>query len=303
MTLYGPADDANKDAFLDELARTAPPLADPWLINGDFNLIYEARDKNNHNLNRRLMGRFRSAMDAAGLRQIRCSNRNFTWSSERENPTLVSFDKFFCNANWEGLFPNTLLMAASTACSNHCPLLLVDAAPPRRCATFRFESFWPRFPRFSDTVTAAWERPVAASCAFTRLHIKLARTAKDLRIWSKSLFGDARMQFHMACKIILRLDIAQEHQQLSAEEMGLRQRLKQRLLGLAAIERCRKRQASRITWLRSGDAPTKFFISKICSKRRKNFIHSLAVNGNITTAHAEKEEAIYEHFNSILGSG
>uniref|UniRef100_A0A453I1D0 Endonuclease/exonuclease/phosphatase domain-containing protein n=1 Tax=Aegilops tauschii subsp. strangulata TaxID=200361 RepID=A0A453I1D0_AEGTS len=69
-TVYGPADDASKDAFLAELARTAPPPSEPWLINGDFNLIYEVRDKNNQNLNRRLMGRFRTAIDGAGLRQI-----------------------------------------------------------------------------------------------------------------------------------------------------------------------------------------------------------------------------------------
>lgn len=75
---------------------------------------------------------------------------------------------------------------------------------------FRFESFWPRFPRFINTVTAAWERPVGATCAFTRLHVKMARTAKDLCIWSKSLFGDAKLQFHIACEVILRLDVAQE---------------------------------------------------------------------------------------------
>ena len=96
-TVYGPADDASKDDFLSELARTAPHAAEPCLINGDFNLIYEARDKNNHNLNRRLMGRFRTASDGAGLRQIKCSNHRITWSNERDTPTLASIDKFFCN--------------------------------------------------------------------------------------------------------------------------------------------------------------------------------------------------------------
>ena len=100
-----------------------------------------------------------------------------------------------------------MLMAASTACSDHCPLVLTDAAGPRRRKCFKFESFWPRF---ADTVTAAWARPVAASCVIACLHVKFARTAKDLRIWSQSLFGDAKLQFHMACEVILRLDEAQE---------------------------------------------------------------------------------------------
>uniref|UniRef100_A0A453IIA7 Endonuclease/exonuclease/phosphatase domain-containing protein n=1 Tax=Aegilops tauschii subsp. strangulata TaxID=200361 RepID=A0A453IIA7_AEGTS len=58
-TVYGPTDDAGKEAFLAEITNSAPPCSEPWLINGDFNQIYEAREKNNLNLNRRLMGRFR----------------------------------------------------------------------------------------------------------------------------------------------------------------------------------------------------------------------------------------------------
>ncbi|KAI5012386.1 hypothetical protein ZWY2020_024520 [Hordeum vulgare] len=50
--VYGPADDARKGSFLLEKSRSAPPAAEPWIINGHFNLIYEARDKNNLNLNR-----------------------------------------------------------------------------------------------------------------------------------------------------------------------------------------------------------------------------------------------------------
>lgn len=301
-TVYGPNDDASKEAFLAEISSTAPPMSEPWIICSDFNQIYEAREKNNLNLNRRLMDRFRTAIDRAGLRQLKCSNRKYIWSNERDNPILVGIDKFFCNVPWETLFPLTMLMAASTACSDHCPLVLSDAAGPRRRRCFKFESFWPRFPCFADTVTAAWARPVAASCAFTRLHVKLARTAKDLRIWSQGLFGDARPQFHMACEVILRLDEGQERRQLSPAERDLRRSLKLRLLGLAAIERCRKRQASRLTWLRSGDAPTKFFMAKICSRKRNNFIHSLKVYDTVATAHSDKEAAIHNHFDSILGA-
>lgn len=66
----------------------------------------------------------------------------------------------------------------------------------------------------------------------------------DLKIWSTSLFGGARIQFHVANEVIFRLDVAQEHKQLSAVEIELRKKLKQRVLGLAAIERARKKHAS-----------------------------------------------------------
>uniref|UniRef100_A0A453JXU9 Endonuclease/exonuclease/phosphatase domain-containing protein n=1 Tax=Aegilops tauschii subsp. strangulata TaxID=200361 RepID=A0A453JXU9_AEGTS len=57
-TVSDPGNDARKDEFLDEMIRIRPPQGEPWLINGDFNIIYEARDKSNHNLNIRVMGRF-----------------------------------------------------------------------------------------------------------------------------------------------------------------------------------------------------------------------------------------------------
>lgn len=144
--------------------------------------IYEARDKSNLNLSRRIMGMFRRAIDTAGLKEIKCKNRRFTWSNEREDPTMVSIDKLFCNMEWDALFPSVMLMAASTACSDHCPLLLANTAAPPRRASFKFESFWPRFPQFKETVERAWLRPTAPSCPIARLKLKMKRTAFDLKI-------------------------------------------------------------------------------------------------------------------------
>ena len=67
-TVYGPTDDTQKDSFLAEIAATAPSTVEPWMINGDFNMIYQVADKNNANINRRMIGKFRRAIDQAGLR-------------------------------------------------------------------------------------------------------------------------------------------------------------------------------------------------------------------------------------------
>jgi hypothetical protein len=57
------------------------------------------------------------------------------------------------------------------------------------------------------------------------------------------------------CKeVIAQLDIAQETRNLSGEERMLIKHLKMRLLGMAAMEKTRARQRSRITWMRQGDA-------------------------------------------------
>jgi exonuclease III len=73
-TVYGPSSDADKESFLQEATAEMP--ADPhakWLILGDFNLIYQACDKNNGNLNLRLMGKFRHALKSCELKEIKCT--------------------------------------------------------------------------------------------------------------------------------------------------------------------------------------------------------------------------------------
>ena len=54
--VYGLQGEAAKLQFLQELKNIPPPVHNRWLILGDFNLIYQTEDKNNSNLNRRLMG-------------------------------------------------------------------------------------------------------------------------------------------------------------------------------------------------------------------------------------------------------
>jgi hypothetical protein len=56
--VYGPSNDVDKPTFLIELQDLAAFRLGPWLLTGDFNLIYRMADKNNENLNRRLMGQF-----------------------------------------------------------------------------------------------------------------------------------------------------------------------------------------------------------------------------------------------------
>jgi hypothetical protein len=54
--VYGPQEDADKVAFLAELSLLRSTRSGPWALCEDFNLIYRDEDKNNANLNRRMMG-------------------------------------------------------------------------------------------------------------------------------------------------------------------------------------------------------------------------------------------------------
>ena len=76
--VYGPQTDQEKLLFLDELREVRAACPGPWLICGDFNLIYQAEDKNNHRLNRRMMNCFRQFIDELELQELPLKGRLYT---------------------------------------------------------------------------------------------------------------------------------------------------------------------------------------------------------------------------------
>lgn len=136
----------------------------------------------------------------------------------------------------------------------------------------------------------------------TVLRKKLTETARALRAWAKPLFSNARLQLHMANEIILLLDTAQETRHLSQQESDLRRELKLRILGLAAVERSRRRQASRINHIRAGDACTRFFHIRMSNRKRRKYIASLKrQDGSVVWSHTDKQQVLHEYFQDLLG--
>ena len=273
-SVYGPASNnsTDKDVFLNELRASQPAANDPWVCLGDFNLIYQARDKNNCNINRSHMRKFRQALDACELLEIVLQNKKYTWSNGQRNPVLVHLDRVFCNKEWEDMFTGYSLNALSSSLSDHCPLFLCKHSQRHRMASFKFESFWTRVPGFFETVQQAWDLPVRGTSPMMIFHNRLENTRTALKSWSKELFSEARLQLHMANEVIQRLDMAQESRTLSQAEFELHRDLKQHILGWSAVERSRRRQSSRLINLKEGDACTKFFHQKAKGRRKRNLI-------------------------------
>ena len=98
--VYGPQEDEHKINFLNELSERRLLCPGPWLVVGDFNLILYAADKNNSNLDRRMMGKFKRFVDNNALKELFLHGRKFTWSNERETPTLTKIDRAFVSMEW-----------------------------------------------------------------------------------------------------------------------------------------------------------------------------------------------------------
>ena len=256
-----------KNLFLDELRSLESMVHPAWLLLGDFNLIYLASDKNNDRLNRRMMQRFKGAIDWLGIKELALNGRRFTWAKDGANPTQTKIDRAFCTPDWDILFGSAYMAALSSSSSDHAPLFLVGCEQRELNTSFHFEAYWLKFPEFLEVASESWNRPIRGSNPFAKINLKLKRLARDLKRWSKSQIGHIRLQHAIANEVIFQLDVAQEERALTDEELLLKSTLKSRVLGLATLVKIRIRQRARLTWLKCGDVNSKFFHLKANSRK------------------------------------
>ena len=76
--VYGPQGDELKTQFLVELQHRRDLCPGPWMVLGDFNMILNANEKNNVNLNRNMMRRFRKFVENNELKEICMHGMRFT---------------------------------------------------------------------------------------------------------------------------------------------------------------------------------------------------------------------------------
>ena len=203
-------------------------------------------------------------------------------------------------------FPDHALSALASECSDHAPLLLRTDCTLPHLKRFRFENFWTKCDGFLQVVEETWNAPLpwahAPVDAFRCLDFKLRNLAKALKSWSAKRIGSIRLQLAIAKEIVLRLDSAQDHRELAVHELALRRKAKLCSLGLASLQRTLVRQRARITYLAEGDANTKFFHLQPCHRSRKNYIHKLCTSDAVLFKDDEMAEAVFNHFNAILGT-
>lgn len=87
--VYGPQSDEGKVQFLSELRDIRRACNGPWAIGGDFNMIYRAEDKNNTNIDRPMMGRFRRFLNELELKEIALLCRKYDILEEYQPAVLI----------------------------------------------------------------------------------------------------------------------------------------------------------------------------------------------------------------------
>jgi hypothetical protein len=156
-------------------------------------------------------------------------------------------------------------------------------------------------PDFLDVVATGWSASLFHVDPFRALHYKFLSVAKALKSWSSKWIGSVWLQLSLTREVILALDVAEESRALSSDEKVLQNELKMKCLGLASLNRTIQRQRSKVLFLAEGDANTKFFHLQAYHRKRKSIIPSLMVQGSEVLQNEEMANALFDHFNSLLG--
>jgi hypothetical protein len=99
-------------------------------------------------------------------------------------------------------------------------------------------------PGFYETVQSAWSQPVNTQDNILRMHVKLLRTAKALKLWRRQSLGNLPLRLEIAKQLLLLMDAEQEQRTLTPDELCFRCYLKAKSVGLATIIQSRARQHS-----------------------------------------------------------
>nr|XP_020157529.1 uncharacterized protein LOC109742844 [Aegilops tauschii subsp. strangulata] len=175
--VYGPQGDELKMEFLGELRTRRAVFPGSWMLLGDFNMILRASEKNNANLNRRVMQEFRSFVDELELKELHMHGRHFTWSNERDSPTLTKIDRVLVSVDCDMANPDCFLQALGSNVSDHAPLHLSTNAISNPKRRFCFELYWAKLDGFEDAVREAWAqewRQLSMEELWLRRDLKLA---------------------------------------------------------------------------------------------------------------------------------
>lgn len=103
-------------------------------------------------------------------------------------------------------------------------------------------------------------------------------------------------------EILHQLEIAQDIRVLLNAEVWLKNQLKKHTLVLSSLKRTIARSRSRISRLKEGDVNTTLFHLYACHRKQKNIIAKLVKDDQVLTNHEDKETAVADFYQGLLGS-
>lgn len=155
-SVYGPNVRSLKRPFWEELHDFCNDPSIPWVVCGDFNVIFALEEKPSGVPNLEDIRCANAFMFDLGLLEPPASGRKFTCTNGQADPIWVKLDRFVVNYAWVSCFPKLIQNNLPRLGSDNVPIRLevgVHRFTPR---PFRFELAWTTAEGFQELVLQWW---------------------------------------------------------------------------------------------------------------------------------------------------
>jgi hypothetical protein len=273
ISVYGAAQEENKK-ILAELALFCSKSKEPYLLNGDFNIIRFPSEKHKVGPMHRHYGTFNAIINAYELMEIVMNGGKYTWSNNQTPPTLEKLDRFL-SKGWEDIFPRVVVRKLPREISDHNPLILItENNTPLKHLDFKFELSWLKQPEFTDKVAEIWEKSCHAASAFDRVQIKLKRFKQFFKGWGFNHLGEQKKLKQNIQAELWRLEQDEEEAPLTFEQYNRKADLMCQSLNILVEEELYWYKRSHGKWLLERDGNTEFFHRMANGRKRKKHYFS-----------------------------
>ncbi|XP_062080322.1 uncharacterized protein LOC133785078 [Humulus lupulus] len=240
------------------LSKLARPVSS-WIILGDFNAIFTAKDRSGGKPVSKVE-LLDSSQWLAGnhLDALKSTGSFFTWTNTQDGSARIysKIDHVFANEEWLDLFPNTIAMFNWETISDHYSCIIsMLAVENLGVKLFHFYNFWTDHVDFKEMDLESWRKPIKGT-GLKAVYLKTMRLKHKLKRFNRDHIGDIGVHYQKAkdqyqealflaqlhpCDFTL-----QDKAKAAADTFRIQEHMYHNFLA----------QRSKITWLRKGDMNT-----------------------------------------------
>ncbi|XP_016445459.1 uncharacterized protein LOC107770638 [Nicotiana tabacum] len=165
--IYAKCHEIERIELWDSLYEMGRDMDAPWLVGGDFNVIWDEEEKFGGlpvSLNE--IDDFRHYINMCNLFDLGFKGSIFTWWNERaeEDCIFKRLDRCLANVQFQQTFPGIEVQHLSKTGSDHSPMFLkcdIETLPVKK--PFKFLNFWVEHATFKDVVKENWTADFSAN--------------------------------------------------------------------------------------------------------------------------------------------
>eukprot|EP00253_Pinus_taeda_P017109 PITA_17109 len=230
------------------------------------------------------------------------SNGKFTWSNKRTGSQNIKerLDRFLIHERLASNFQAIKSYTVHGSASDHKAVTLsLSKGSNLGPLPFKYNKHWDSHDDFCALVQNQWANEILGSPHYV-WETKLKHLKSAIKQWARELASSERKKRADLLSEIERWHKEKEQTQPTTDDIEKEKSMFMELYRQNRIEEEDQRLKSRCLWLKAGDKNTSFFHNNVKTRRERNQIDKIEVDGRDLQDQEEIKKAALDHFQALL---